>query len=105
MKKKTHTLKIGTAIPNLTDMINKSTEAICTYKLRPGLLECEDYLYSIEEHKARNEIKAELIKAKQLMRTQKGWRLKVLKQTKFNPIKLFMLFLAWAKNRKHGNKH
>lgn len=86
-------------------MINASTESITTYKHRPGLLECEDYLYSIEEHKIRKECISELKKAKEIMRSRKGWRWEVLKQTKGNPIKLIFLFIAWAKNKKHGDKH
>lgn len=94
-----------TAIGEITKMIEESMKAIPTYKNRPGLLECEDYLYGVEEAKIRFEIIKELTKAKQLMRNRKGWRWDIIKATKGNPFKLYMLFKAWNQNRKHGNRH
>lgn len=105
MKKKTQISKkhIRTVIPELSKMINSSTYAVTTYRHSQALLDFEDYIYRLEESKVRSECIAELKKAKQIMRTRKGWRWEVIKQTKFHPVKLLLLFMAWFKNRKHGN--
>lgn len=89
-----------TVIPDLTKMIEASMQAIASYHKRPGLLECEDYIYSEMEESVRIEILCELHKAKKLMRTQKGWRWKIIKQTKGNPVKVLFLIMAWWKNFK-----
>lgn len=97
-------MEIKTIIPELEKMINETTRTITTYKNRPGLLEFEDYHYSKQEAALRKEIREELNKAKALMRSRKGWRWEVIKKTNFNPFKLWMLFMAWRQNKKHGDR-
>ena len=94
-----------TTINELKDMIENSMKAISTYNNRPGLLECEDYLYGVEEGKIRFEILKELENARKLMKSRKGWRWEVIKATKGNPFKLYLLLKAWNQNRKHGNRY
>jgi len=92
--------EIRTVIPELKTMIEESVKAVASFNDRPGLLEYEEYWYSIEEHKIRMECLAELQKAKLLMRKQKCWRWKAIKLTNGNPIKILFLGLAWWKNFK-----
>jgi hypothetical protein len=91
---------IRTAIPELTDAIENSMKAIASFRYRQGLLECEEYIYAVEKDKLVLEIRLELIKAKALLKTQKGWRWKALKMTKGNPIKLLFLFMGMWQNFK-----
>lgn len=65
---------IRTVIPELKKAIEDSMSAVATYSLRPGLLECEEYLYSIEEHNLRLEIRKELASAKLIMKKRKLWQ-------------------------------
>jgi hypothetical protein len=65
---------IRTIIPELKKAIEDSMAAVASYSLRPGLLECEDYLYSVEEHKIRMECLAELQKAKLIMKQRNLWQ-------------------------------
>lgn len=96
---------VKTAIPDIEKMINNGTDAIDSFKYRPGLLEYEDYYYSQREDEVRREIIAELLKAKEILRKRKGWRWEMIKATNWNPIKLLFLFMAWRKNKKHGNRN
>lgn len=65
---------IRTVIPELKKAIEDSMSAVATYQLRPGLLECEEFLYSIEEENLRAEIRLELIKAKQILKKRSIWQ-------------------------------
>jgi hypothetical protein len=93
------------ATHDTTKMIVNGCKAISSFSMRPGLLEFEDYLYSIEEDQIRREILAELAKAKQLLRSRKGWRWEMIKTTNGNPFKLMMLATAWIRNKRHGNRN
>lgn len=65
---------IKTAIPELKKAIEDSTQAIVSFYDRPGLLECEEFIYAEMEMELRKEIILELIKAKKLMKQQPLWQ-------------------------------
>lgn len=65
---------IRTAIPELKKAIEDSTQAIVSFYDRPGLLECEEFVYAEMEMELRKEILIELVKAKKLMKKQPLWR-------------------------------
>lgn len=65
---------IRTAIPELTKAIEEGAKAVASFRHRPGLLECEDYIYFEMEQQVRKELICELIKAKKLIKKKTIWQ-------------------------------
>jgi hypothetical protein len=81
-------------IPELKRAIENGMQAVASFKHRPGLLECEDYVYSEMEFDIKVQAQAEISKAKSLMKSRKGWRWLMFKESVKSPIRL--LFAARA---------
>lgn len=91
---------VKTCIPELKKAIEESMKAVASYKDRPGLLECEEYVYDEMQHELLVKLQAEISKAKALMKKRKGWRWKMFMECIKSPGHIIISLMALCKRRK-----